>query len=81
MPSIAQLNAEIEKIKARNKKVESDKAWETSAVRNVVIAVLTYVVIALFMLVSKIPDPFTNAVVPTAGFVLSTKTLVDEEPH
>lgn len=75
MTSLAQLQAELELIKERNNRVEADKAWETSTARKVVIAVLTYVVIALFMWVSGIAEPLKNALVPTAGFVLSTFSL------
>ena len=37
-----ELKMEIEKIKERNKKVELDKAWETSFVRRLCICILTY---------------------------------------
>ena len=73
--NLKQLETEVEKIKQRNQRVELDKKWETSAERKILISILTYLVILIFMLVSKIPDPFTNAVVPTAGFVLSTLSL------
>ena len=69
------MKKEIEKIKKRNKRVEADKAWETSFVRKIVIAVLTYIVIVLFFLSAGLPDPFINPIVPTIGFVLSTTTL------
>ena len=59
----------------RNKKVESDKAWETSWSRKIIIAVLTYVTIVLFFFVAQLPKPFINSIVPTAGFVLSTLSL------
>jgi len=39
---------EIRKIQERNKKVDSDKAWETSLSRKIIIAILTYFVIVLF---------------------------------
>jgi len=39
---------EIKNIIKRNKKVEADKAWETSFSRKILIAVLTYIVIVLF---------------------------------
>jgi len=45
MPSLKQLNSEINKIKTRNKKVEFDKAWETSTTRKIIIALLTYLII------------------------------------
>ena len=69
------LEQEINKIKLRNLKVETDKAWETSYFRKIIIAVLTYFVIVLFFIVSDLPKPYTNAVVPTLGFFLSTLTV------
>ena len=66
---------EIEKIKERDRRVEADKAWETSKTRKAIIAVLTYLVIVLFMYSVGIEMPWINAVVPTVGFVLSTLTL------
>ncbi|MBU1151601.1 hypothetical protein KJ632_02105 [Patescibacteria group bacterium] len=69
------LRHEIEEIRARNKRVEFDKAWETSWTRKVIVAVLTYAVIVLFFVFAQLPEPFVNAIVPTAGFVLSTMSL------
>lgn len=69
------LEKRIEKIEARNRKVEKDKAWETSWTRKVLIALFTYLAIALyFQFVVKI-DPWINAIVPTVGFLLSTLTM------
>ena len=62
-------------IEKRNKRVEADKAWETSVIRRVVIAVFTYVIVVLFFIVAGLPKPFVNSLVPTAGFVLSTLSL------
>ena len=42
------MQKEIVALKERNKKVEADKAWETSWSRKLVIAVLTYAVIVIF---------------------------------
>ncbi len=75
MSTFSQLEKEIAEIKQRNKRVESDKAWETSRERKAIIAILTYFVIVTFMWSVKIPDPLANAVVPTLGFVLSTLSL------
>jgi len=44
MPKAGSLKIEIEKIKGRNRRVEADKAWETSLTRKILIAVLTYFV-------------------------------------
>lgn len=75
MASIEELKKEIDSIKARNKKVEADKAWETSWTRKFLILVLTYIVIVIFFFVLKLPDPFMNAVVPSVAFLLSTMTV------
>jgi len=66
---------EIEKIKQRNKKVELDKAWETSISRKIIIAVLTYIVIVIFFVFAGLPKPFLNSIVPAIAFVLSTLTM------
>ena len=66
---------EIEAIKERNARVEADKAWEVSKTRKIIIAILTYIVIVLFFIVAALPNPLINALVPTAGFVLSTFSL------
>lgn len=75
MSEIEQLKLEIEKIKQRNKKVEADKAWETSLTRKILIAILTYFVIVLFFHFANLAKPFVNAIVPTVGFLLSTLTV------
>ncbi|MDE1966222.1 MAG: hypothetical protein KGI41_03205 [Patescibacteria group bacterium] len=69
------LEAEVEAIKDRNRRVEADKAWETSGVRRVFIALLTYALIVLFFLTAGFPRPFLSALVPATGFVLSTLSL------
>lgn len=66
---------EIEELKARNRRVETDKAWETSWTRKGVIAGLTYSVVVLFFFVADLANPFVNAIVPSIGFVLSTLTV------
>ncbi len=66
---------EIEKIKKRNVRVETDKAWETSRTRRALIAVATYSGISLFLLHINAADPFVIALIPTIGYVLSTLTM------
>ena len=65
----------LEAVEQRNKKVELDKAWETSWLRRVLITVLTYITVVLFFLIAQLPKAFINSLVPTAGFVLSTLSL------
>jgi hypothetical protein len=69
------LEKEIELLKERNKRVEADKAWETSGFRKLIIAVLTYLTIALLFLVARLPNPLAGAIVPSAAFFLSTLSL------
>ncbi len=69
------IEQEIEKIKIRNLKVETDKAWETSYFRKILIAILTYFIVVLFFKFANLPKPFTNAIVPTLGFLLSTLSI------
>ena len=66
---------EIENIKERNKRVERDKAWEISKTRRIIIALITYIVIVIFLWSINAPRPWLNAIVPTVGFIFSTLTL------
>ena len=66
---------EIKELKERNKRVEADKAWETSWTRRLLIALFTYLAIALYLFAISVPLPWLNAIVPTTGFLLSTLTL------
>jgi len=72
---LGELEKEIKKVKVRNKRVEADKAWETSFTRRVLVAVLTYFVIVLFFYFAELPKPFVNSIVPALAFLLSTMTL------
>lgn len=65
----------IKSIEERNKRVEADKAWETSWVRRIALFILTYFVILIFGLINKLSNPYVTSVVPAMGFVLSTLTL------
>ena len=66
---------DIKQIRERNEKVEADKAWETSNARRILIALMTYIIMVLFLRSINAPDPWLNAMVPTVGFILSTLTL------
>ena len=72
MKDLEQRIADIEK---RNKRVEADKAWETSWLRKVLIIILTYIFAVLYLKIADTTNPFFGAVVPTVGFFLSTQTL------
>jgi hypothetical protein len=73
--SMADVKRRIRAIEERNRRVELDKAWETSWIRRIIIAVFTYLVVVLFFFAASLPNPFLNSIVPTVAFVLSTLSL------
>ena len=72
---IKELEKRISDIEKRNKRVEGDKAWETSTLRKILIIVLTYIFAVLYLKIADTTNPFFGAVVPCVGFFLSTQTL------
>ena len=66
---------EIESIKERNARVEADKAWEVSVTRRVIIALITYLVVGFYLNLLGISNPWLNALVPPAAYILSTLSL------
>lgn len=72
---IAELEKRIEEIENRNRRVERNKAWETSWLRRALIAIFTYLPIAIYMNYIGVRDPWLNAIVPTLGFLISTLSL------
>ena len=75
MPTLASLEKRLTAIEARNRRVEGDKAWETSYTRRALLIAFTYASISLYMWAIGIANPWINAVVPSLGFLLSTLTL------
>ncbi|MAE42371.1 hypothetical protein CMO93_01255 [Candidatus Woesearchaeota archaeon] len=66
---------EVKTIIERNKKVEVDKAWETSLTRKIILSLITYIIIVVFLIIAEIPKPWLGALVPTLALVLSTLTM------
>lgn len=65
----------LAKIEERNKRVELDKAWETSFVRIIFVSLITYIA-AFFALYSiGASKPYLNALIPVLGFILSTQSI------
>ena len=65
----------LNKIEERNKRVELDKAWETSFARILSISIITYFV-AFFVLFSMgISRSYLSALIPVIGFILSTQSI------
>ena len=69
------MTKEITDIKERNKRVELDKAWETSYTRRGLLTIFTYLAIGIYLQVINIERPWLNAIVPAVAFMLSTLTL------
>ncbi len=70
------LEKRIEAIEKRNKKVETDKAWETSMTRKICIMVLTYIVVIMYSyIIKKYDNILLSSLVPVIGFTLSTLSL------
>jgi len=70
------LEKEINDIKERNKRVELDKAWETSLTRKICIMILTYIVVIIYSyLIRNNNSILLSSLVPVIGFTLSTLSL------
>ncbi len=69
------MKKQVKQIEERNKKVEADKAWETSMTRKLILAAMTYIVVVFFLWSIAIEKPWLHALVPTMGFVISTLSL------
>ena len=75
MVTLKNLEKEISQIKERNARVESDKAWETSWTRKLIIFILTYIFMVIFFFIAGLPKPFINSFIPSIAFILSTLTM------
>ena len=69
------LENRIKEIEERNKSVESDKAWDTSSTRKILIVIFTYIFAVLYLKVADTTNPLLGAVVPCVGFYLSTQSI------
>ncbi|MBI2612433.1 hypothetical protein HYW59_01290 [Candidatus Kaiserbacteria bacterium] len=72
---IQNLEKEIAALKERNRRVEGDKAWETSYFRVSVVAIIVYIVVAIFLYVIGVQNFLLAALVPPVGYFLSTRSL------
>ena len=59
----------------RNKRVEVEKAWETSATRRIFIAALTYLTAAMMLWMLQQPMFLLLALIPAIAYLLSTLSL------
>ncbi|MBI5734035.1 MAG: hypothetical protein HY973_03790 [Candidatus Kerfeldbacteria bacterium] len=65
----------LQTIEERNKRVELDKAWETSWTRRLLLSLFTYLAVSLYFWAMGISRPWLNAIVPAVGFMISTLTM------
>jgi hypothetical protein len=72
---LQKIETELQIIRERNVRVESDKAWETSGTRVLSIAAITYVVASLVMYLIGTTNYLLNALIPVVGYLLSTQSL------
>ncbi len=69
------VDQKVETIQERNARVEADKSWETSWMRRLFIALVTYIIAAAYMSSADLGNPFLGAFVPSGGYLLSTLSL------
>jgi hypothetical protein len=72
---LEELDRRITAIEQRNRRVEADKAWETSIYRKISLILLTYFVMCVVFWSLGSQPYWKNAIVPTLGFYLSTLSL------
>ena len=75
MQAKVDLEKRISLIEERNRRVEADKAWETSWTRRGLLVLFTYLSVGFYLSAIGIDDPWRNAIIPSLGFLLSTLTL------
>ncbi|MFH1054747.1 MAG: hypothetical protein V1744_01500 [Candidatus Altiarchaeota archaeon] len=75
MAALEELEKEISEIKERNRRVESEKAWETSVTRRFLLMAFTYLAVGFYLHAINVPQPWLNAIVPAVAFMLSTLTM------
>ena len=66
------LQQEIAALHERNRRVELDKAWETSFFRRSLVMIFIYATAALFMFIAHLEKSWLGALVPALGYLLST---------
>ena len=72
---MASLEKRVAAIEQRNRKVEADKAWETSLSRRGLLVLFTYIAVGAYLAAIGVKDAWLNAIVPAVAFMLSTLTL------
>jgi len=72
---LLKLEKEVAEIKGRNLRVETDKAWETSLVRTLSVAGVTYAVTAFVFWLIGVSSYYLSALVPATAYFISVQSL------
>jgi hypothetical protein len=75
------LEERVAKLEARNRRVEADKAWETSLTRRVSIMILIYLTVVFYLHFVIHINPWVNGLVPVIGYSVSTLTISRLKKH
>ncbi len=62
-------------LKERNLRVEAGKAWEVSFARRIFIALSSYIIAGIWLMIINDSLPWLKAFVPALGYMLSTLSL------
>ena len=71
---IQKLRGDIEAIQTRNRRVEADKAWETSKTRSLFISLVTFSLAYFFMVLIDERQSFWKALAGSLAYLASTTT-------
>ena len=69
------LEQRVKNIEERNERVEADKAWETSAMRRIILAIFSYLAVVIFFIIVEVPNPWLNAIVPALAFTIQQLSM------
>ncbi len=69
------LEERVARIEERNRRVELDKAFETSYTRRIIVTLITYGIVLAFLISIKSPKPYLIALIPTGAYVLSNLSV------
>lgn len=69
------IEARLQRIEERNRRVQLNKAWETSKIRRISIAAITYLAALFYLFMIDEPRPFLVGLIPAGAYVLSSLSL------
>ncbi len=69
------LEQRVRRLEERNSRVETDKGWETSYARRLLLTIFTYIAVGAYLQAIGVSNAWLHAIVPALAFMLSTLTL------